>query len=75
MATYITSVSTLPSGLCHSASIAPCHPVPGLEDTMNQAVHETFATASKLGCSYRLAAFVNALQKIAATYRDAGFSI
>jgi hypothetical protein len=42
---------------------------------MNQAVHETFATASKLGCSYRLAAFVNALQKIAATYRDAGFSI
>jgi len=47
----------------------------GLEDTMNQAVTETIATANKYGVSYRLAGFINAIKKIETTYRDAGLTM
>ena len=47
----------------------------GLEDTMAVAVAETIATANKHGVSYRLAGFINAIQKIAVTYKDAGITM
>ncbi len=47
----------------------------GLEDTMFQGVMETISTAHKLGVSYRVAGFVNALQKMEGAYQDAGFTI
>jgi len=47
----------------------------GLEDTMCKGMQETVETARKLGVSYRIAAFVNALNKMEGTYRDAGFTI
>ena len=47
----------------------------GLEDTMATAVAETIATANKYNVSYRLAGFINAIQKIAITYKDAGFTM
>jgi hypothetical protein len=42
---------------------------------MAQACAETWATAGKHGCSYRIAAFVNAIRKIEVTYRDAGLTL
>ena len=47
----------------------------GLEDTMSQAVAETIATAEKHGVTYRIAGFVNALNKIESTYKDAGITM
>jgi len=47
----------------------------GLEDTMCKGVDETIATALDKNCSYRVAAFVNALRKMQGTYADAGFTI
>ena len=47
----------------------------GLEDTMATAVGETLATMAKLKVQPRTAAFVNALKKIEATYKDAGFTL
>ena len=47
----------------------------GLEDTMAQAVAETFATAQKHGVSYRLAGFINAIKKVEVTYKDAGITL
>ena len=42
---------------------------------MSAAVSETMITAVKYGCSYRIAAFINAIKKIEVTYRDAGLTI
>ena len=47
----------------------------GLEDTMATAVAETINTANKHNVSYRLAGFINAIQKIAVTYKDAGLTL
>ncbi len=47
----------------------------GLEDTMAIAVQETLATAAKHNVSYRVAAFVNAVDKIAVCYTDAGITM
>jgi glutamate dehydrogenase (NAD(P)+) len=44
----------------------------GLEETMTVAVNETRATAHSLKIDYRTAAYVNAINKIANTVRDAG---
>lgn len=46
----------------------------GLEDTMAVAVQETIATAEEYKCTYRTAAFVNAIKKIYQTYEEAGFT-
>lgn len=47
----------------------------GLEDSMHTAVNETVTTAAKLDINYRMAAFVNALNKIETTYREAGITM
>jgi glutamate dehydrogenase (NAD(P)+) len=47
----------------------------GLEDTMSTAAQETFATANKHNCSYRVAAFINAVEKISVCYTDAGITM
>lgn len=47
----------------------------GLEDTMNAALRETVETANRLKCNYRSAAFVNCVDKIAVTYREAGITM
>jgi glutamate dehydrogenase (NAD(P)+) len=47
----------------------------GLEDSMSAAVSETVTTAAKMKISYRMAAFVNALNKIETTYREAGITM
>ena len=47
----------------------------GLEDTMNKALHEVIHTAGKHNCTYRCAAFVNALDKINVCYSDAGITL
>lgn len=47
----------------------------GLEDTMSTAVAETIATANKHNVSYRVAAFINAITKIATCYTDAGITM
>ncbi len=47
----------------------------GLEDTMAIAVQETLATATKHNVSYRIAAFINAVQKISTCYTDAGITM
>jgi len=47
----------------------------GLEETMTQAVGETFRTAEKYKVSYRVAGFINALKSIETAYRDAGITI
>ncbi len=47
----------------------------GLEDTMNESLNQTVNTANRLKCSYREAAFVNALSKIATCYREAGLTM
>jgi len=44
----------------------------GLEDTMSDAVVETLVTAKKHNVSYRVAGFINALNKISTCYTDAG---
>jgi hypothetical protein len=38
-------------------------------------VAETQATAEKHGCTYRVAAFINAINKIAMCYKDAGITM
>lgn len=47
----------------------------GLEDTMSVAVQETLATMAKHRVSPRVAAMVNAVNKIAMTYKDAGITL
>lgn len=42
---------------------------------MTQAVGETLVTAAAYKCSYRTAAFVNAIKKIEVTYREAGITM
>jgi glutamate dehydrogenase (NAD(P)+) len=47
----------------------------GLEDTMSIGVAETIATANAKNCSYRIAAFVNAIDKVSKCYADAGITM
>ena len=47
----------------------------GLEDTMAQGVAETLATARAKKVTYRLAAFINAIDKVASCYKDAGLTM
>jgi len=47
----------------------------GLEEVMCTAVEETMLTAKKLGVSYRIAVYVNALNKLHASYQDAGITM
>jgi len=47
----------------------------GLEEVMCGAVDETKATAQKLKCSLRIAAYVNAIEKIHRCYVDAGITL
>jgi glutamate dehydrogenase (NAD(P)+) len=47
----------------------------GLEDTMNKALGEVLHTAAKHNCTYRSAAFVNALEKVNICYSDAGITL
>lgn len=42
---------------------------------MGAAVAETIATAQKHNVSYRIAAFINAINKIEVAYRDAGLTL
>lgn len=44
----------------------------GLEETMIQACNETVTTANTIGCSLRLAAYVNAIHKIRSLYNKRG---
>jgi glutamate dehydrogenase (NAD(P)+) len=44
----------------------------GLEDTMIQACEETRQTASLKNVDFRTAAYLNAIQKIAAVYEGSG---
>ena len=46
----------------------------GLEDTMVASCRQTMRTAAEKGVNYRMAAYANALNKIARTYKDAGFT-
>jgi len=47
----------------------------GLEEIMCGAVEDTKTTAKKLNVSLRIAAFVNAIEKIHKCYLDAGLTI
>jgi len=47
----------------------------GLEEVMCGAVDETRATSAKLKCSLRIAAYVNAIEKIHRCYVDAGITL
>ena len=47
----------------------------GLLETMNCAVDETIATALNLKCNLRIAAWVNAISKVALAYEDSGISL
>jgi len=46
----------------------------GLEDTMKSSTDQIVKVAHERGCSYRIAAFVIAIEKIAAVYKDAGIT-
>lgn len=47
----------------------------GLEEIMCTAVQETIATAKRLNVSYRIAVYVNALNKLHIVYQDSGISM
>jgi hypothetical protein len=47
----------------------------GLEDTMKASTEQIIRVANERGCSYRVAAFVIAIEKIAQVYKDSGFTI
>ncbi|CAE7884720.1 gluD [Symbiodinium sp. KB8] len=47
----------------------------GLEDTMVEAVQATVRTSREKGVNLRVAAFINALTKIANVYKDAGLTM
>jgi glutamate dehydrogenase (NAD(P)+) len=47
----------------------------GLEEVMCGAVDETKSTAARLKCSLRIAAYVNAIEKIHKCYVDAGITL
>jgi len=47
----------------------------GLEEVMCSAVEETKATSKRLNCSLRIAAYVNAIEKIHKCYLDAGITL
>jgi len=47
----------------------------GLEEIMCGAVEDTKTTAKRLNVSLRIAAFVNAIEKIHKCYLDAGLTI
>lgn len=44
----------------------------GLEETMIQACHETISTSKSYDCNLRLAAYINAIDKIRVTYEKRG---
>jgi glutamate dehydrogenase (NAD(P)+) len=46
----------------------------GLEDTMALGVKETFQTAEKYQVTYRIAAFINAIEKVKKSYNAAGLT-
>ena len=46
----------------------------GLEDTMKSSTDNIVKLAHERGCSYRIAAFVIAIEKIATVYKDAGIT-
>lgn len=46
----------------------------GLEDTMMRGVSEVIAVSRKHKCNYRLAGFINALEKVSQCYEEAGFT-
>jgi len=45
----------------------------GLEEVMCQAVDETRATAKRLGVNFRIAAYVNAIEKVHLSFQESGF--
>ena len=47
----------------------------GLEDTMRASTAQVVNIAHTRDCSYRIAAFVSALEKIAQVYRESGFTM
>lgn len=47
----------------------------GLEEVMCAAVDETMATAKRLGVNLRIAAFVNAIEKVHMSYKDSGLTL
>jgi len=47
----------------------------GLEEVMCCAVEEVRQTAKAKQCSYRIAAYVNAIEKIHTVYSDSGFAL
>jgi len=47
----------------------------GLEEVMCGAVEETKATADRLRVSLRIAAFVNAIEKVHKCYQEAGITL
>jgi glutamate dehydrogenase (NAD(P)+) len=47
----------------------------GLEEVMCSAVEETKETAARINCSLRIAAYVNAIEKIHKCYLDAGITL
>jgi len=47
----------------------------GLEEVMCSAVQETKKTAKEKNCTFRIAAYVNAIEKIHKCYADAGITL
>jgi len=47
----------------------------GLEEIICSAVEETVQTSMKLNCSFRLAAYVNAIEKIHTVYEGSGYTL
>ena len=47
----------------------------GLDNIMSDALEETFHTAQKENCSYRIAAYLNAIKRIHVHYEMLGFTI
>lgn len=46
----------------------------GLEEIMGDAIHQCLETSEKLRINLRIAAFVNAINKIDAYYKEAGLT-
>ena len=44
----------------------------GLEEIMSSAVEQTMSTANRLKVSFRIAAYVNALEKVHRVYEESG---
>ena len=47
----------------------------GLEEVMCAAVEETVATSHRLNVPFRIAAYVNAIEKVHKVYEESGYAL